>query len=83
MTLNGSGVKLKSENKRDFLRDKHNVRAIEMEGSGIADGTWQVSKGYLVVRGIVDYCNSDKSDDWRSYSAICAAAYTKAIIQGL
>ena len=38
---------------------------------------------YLVVRGIVDYCNLDKKDEWHNYAAICAACYTKSIIERL
>lgn len=52
-----------------------------MEGLGIADGTWTLSKGYIIVRGIVDYCNSDKNDDWHNYAAISAASYSRSIIE--
>ena len=63
------------------LRDKFNVRAVEMEGSGIADATWSEERGYLVVRGTCDYCNPDKGDAWQHYAAIIAAAYTRAVIE--
>lgn len=76
-----SNTLLKNERKRDFLRDSYGVKAIEMEGSGIADGTWTLSKGYIIVRGIVDYCNSDKNDDWHNYAAISAASYSRSIIE--
>src|SRR5690606_28218363 len=56
--IGSANILLKDEKKRDYLRDTYGIKAIEMEGSGIADGTWQFSKGYYVVRGIVDYCNS-------------------------
>ncbi|OFY69417.1 MAG: hypothetical protein A3G23_00630 [Bacteroidetes bacterium RIFCSPLOWO2_12_FULL_37_12] len=82
-SIGSSNTLLKNEKKRDILRDKYAVKAIEMEGSGIADGTWSLSKGYLIVRGIVDYCNSDKNDEWHNYAAICAACYTKSIIERL
>ncbi len=39
---------------RDRLRDQYGVRAVEMDGSGIADATWEAGVGYLVVRGICD-----------------------------
>ena len=81
--IGSANTLLKNEEKRNYLRDKYNVKAIEMEGSGIADGTWSLSKGYLIVRGTVDYCNPDKNDDWHNYAAICAASYTKAIIERL
>lgn len=78
-----SNTLLKNEILRDILRDFHGVRAVEMESSGVADGTWTCSKEYFVVRGIVDYCNDDKSDEWHQYSAIGAAAFTKCLIENI
>lgn len=72
---------LKNPEKRDMLRDKFGVRAVEMEGSGIADAAWNWEIGYLVVRGISDYCDGNKNDDWQEYAAIAAAAYTIALIE--
>ena len=69
--------------KRDMLRDKFNVKAIEMEGSGVADATWNHEEGYLVVRGICDYCDSNKGDTWQKYAAIAAAGYVRALIQSM
>ena len=68
---------------RDKLRDKFGVKAIEMEASGIADATWNHEVGYLVVRGICDYCDSHKNDDWQQYAAVVAAAYTRALIESM
>lgn len=79
--IGSANTLLKNEEKRDYLRDNYGVRAVEMEGSGVADGSWQAAKGYLAVRGIVDYCNDDKGDDWHTYAAVCAAAYTKCVIK--
>jgi nucleoside phosphorylase len=72
---------LKDEKKRNDLRDNHNCRAIEMESSGVADGTWSCNKSYFVVREIVDYCNTKKDDKWHNYAALCAAAYAKSLIE--
>ena len=74
---------LKNPVKRDYLRDTFGVKAVEMEGAGIADATWSQEKGYLVVRGTCDYCNSDKGDIWHKYAALAAAAYTRAVIEVL
>jgi nucleoside phosphorylase len=74
---------LKNPIKRDQLRDIFGAKAIEMEGSGIADATWHEAVVYLVVRGICDYCDSKKSDDWQNYAAIVAAAYTRALLEGM
>ena len=65
---------------RDRLRDQHGVKAVEMEASGIADATWMHGVGYLAVRGICDYCDSNKNDDWHMYAAIVAAAYVRALL---
>ncbi len=74
---------LKNPIKRDMLRDKFGVKAVEMEGSGIADATWNHEIGYLVVRGICDYCDSNKGDNWQAYAAAVAAAYTRALLEAI
>jgi nucleoside phosphorylase len=71
---------LKNALKRDQLRDEYRAKAVEMEGSGVADATWTRSIEYFVVRGICDYCDSNKRDDWQSYAAVTAAAYTRLLL---
>jgi nucleoside phosphorylase len=41
---------------RDELAQQHQLRAFEMEGSGIADATWEGGCGYLLIRGISELC---------------------------
>ncbi|SFM30911.1 DEAD/DEAH box helicase [Methanolobus profundi] len=78
----GSGNRVvKSSELRDELRETFKLKAIEMEGSGVADAAWQGNVGYLIVRGTCDYCDSHKSDDWHEYATIVAAAYAKALIE--
>lgn len=74
---------LKNPIKRDALRDKFGVKAVEMEGSGIADATWNQEVGYLVIRAISDYCDINKGNDWQDYAAIVAAAYARALLESL
>lgn len=74
---------LKDPATRDALREQHDVRAVEMEGFGIAEATWLSTKGFIVVRGICDYCDSRKNDVWQGYAAIAAAAYARALLQEL
>lgn len=75
---------LKNPIKRDRLRDKFGVKAVEMEGSGIADAAWSSGQaGYLVIRGICDYCDSSKGDEWQAYAAAVAAAYTRALLEAI
>jgi len=69
--------------KRDALRDSFAVKAVEMEGSGIADGTWESGIEYLVIRGICDYCDSEKNDEWHGYAAVVAAAYTRSLLEAI
>lgn len=52
-----ANILLKDAKHKDELREKFGVKAIEMEASGIADSTWIHEVGYLVVRGICDYCD--------------------------
>ena len=55
-----------------------------MEGSGIATATWiSGSTGYLLIRGVCDYCDSHKNDMWQGYAAAVAAAYTRALIESI
>lgn len=72
---------LKNPIKRDKLRNKFGVKAVEMEGSGIADAAWNYEVGYLIVRGICDYCDSKKGDEWQAYAAAVAAGYVGALLE--
>lgn len=72
---------LKNSRLRDTIRDKYGVKAVEMEGSGIADATWLLERGYLVVRGTCDYCDPNKGDRWQKHAAVLAAAYTRSLLE--
>ena len=74
---------LKSFERRQRLKEEFDVQAVEMEASGIADAAWVTETGYLVVRGICDYCDEYKNDDWQEYAAIVAACYTRDLIENL
>jgi nucleoside phosphorylase len=78
-----SNTLLKNPIKRDNLRNEFGVKAIEMEGSGIADAAWHCGKGYLVVRGICDYCDELKNDIWQEYAAVVASAVTRYLIESI
>ncbi|KAF9769837.1 hypothetical protein IL306_012673 [Fusarium sp. DS 682] len=60
---------------RDEIAAKHNVKCFEMEAAGIAN-----TMPYLVVRGISDYCDGNKNDEWHEYAAATAAAYAKLLL---
>ncbi len=74
---------LKSYARRQQLKKEFGVYAVEMEASGIADATWEMGTGYLVVRGICDYCDKFKNDDWQEYAALIAAGYARDLIENL
>ena len=82
-TIASANILQKNPKARDKLREKFKVKAIEMEASGIADATWNHEMGYLVIRGICDYCDTKKNDDWQPYAAVVAAAYTRALIESM
>lgn len=79
--IGSANTLLKDHNYRDELASKFGFAAVEMEGSGVADSAWHFGRGYLVVRGVCDYCDMDKDDDWQSYAAYAAAAYAKLVIE--
>ena len=77
-----SNTLLKDPVLRDYLQDQLRVKAVEMEGSGVADALWcQNGFGYLVIRGTCDYCDSEKNTEWQNYAALIAAAYTRTVIE--
>ena len=68
---------------RDGLREQFGVKAVEMEGSGVQDATWTFGVGYLVVRGVCDYCDASKNDLWQPYAAVAAAGYVRALLESI
>lgn len=51
------------------------VICFEMEAAGLMN-----SFKCLVIRGISDYCDSHKNDEWQHYAAATAAAYAKELL---
>jgi len=82
-TIAAANILLKNAAHRDYLGATFSVKAIEMEGSGVADAAWSDGAGYLVVRGICDYCDDKKGDVWQGAAAVAAAAYTRAVIASM
>jgi nucleoside phosphorylase len=71
----------KNSAQRDMLRDKWDVRAIEMEGSGVQNAAWMQGKDVMIIRGICDYADAYKNDEWQPYASLAAAAYARAMIE--
>jgi nucleoside phosphorylase len=80
-TIGSANILLKNSRVRDAIRSKYKIRAVEMEGSGVADASWAFGVGYLVVRGVCDYCDRKKDNHWQNHAALVAAAYARAVIE--
>ncbi|EHK24292.1 uncharacterized protein TRIVIDRAFT_219748 [Trichoderma virens Gv29-8] len=60
---------------RDSIGAETGAICIEMEATGV-----MVTKGCLVIRGICDYADSHKNDDWHKNAAATAAAYLRYLL---
>lgn len=60
---------------RDKLASKHGILCFEMEAAGLMNHFQCV-----VIRGICDYSDSHKNDQWQEYATMAAAAYTKDLL---
>ncbi|MBI4924109.1 MAG: hypothetical protein HY834_20430 [Devosia nanyangense] len=78
--VGSANILLKDDVTRNALRSL-GIRAVEMEGSGVADATWNFDVGYGIVRGICDYCDPIKNETWQLYAALAAAAFSRAVIE--
>lgn len=78
-----ANILLKNFERRQRLKEQFDVMAVEMEASGVADATWESGIGYLVIRGICDYCDDYKNNSWQEYAAMVAACYTRDLIENL
>ena len=75
-----ANIVVKNFQKREELR-KYDAMAFEMEGSGIADASWSNNIGFILIRGVCDYGDFDKKDEWQNYAAMAAAAYMYNLIE--
>lgn len=60
---------------RDKLSAEKDVLCFEMEAAGLMN-----SFPCLVIRGICDYSDSHKNDEWQGFAAMTAAAYAKDLL---
>jgi nucleoside phosphorylase len=66
---------MKDARVRDKLAAEHDVLCFEMEAAGLMNHF-----PCLVVRGICDYSDSHKNEEWQGYAATAAAAYAKDLL---
>ncbi|KAF5026384.1 hypothetical protein F66182_1512 [Fusarium sp. NRRL 66182] len=73
-TIASGELVIKSAKKRDDLAREHDVLCFEMEAAGAL-----VDFPCIVIRGISDYCDSHKNDQWHGYASAVAAAYAREL----
>ncbi|EUC34093.1 hypothetical protein COCCADRAFT_4440 [Bipolaris zeicola 26-R-13] len=75
-TIASGNQVMKSAAERDEISQKlGGVLCFEMEAAGLMN-----SFPCLVIRGISDYSDSHKNDQWHGYAAATAAAYAKELL---
>ncbi|OHE94068.1 hypothetical protein CORC01_10643 [Colletotrichum orchidophilum] len=67
---------MKSGNDRDSIAKAEGIIAFEMEAAGV----WDMFP-CLVIKGVCDYADSHKSQEWQRFAAATAAACAKAFLQ--
>jgi nucleoside phosphorylase len=82
-TIASANTLLKDERYRDALAKEHRALAYEMEGAGLAISAPIFDAQYLIVRGICDYADMRKNDEWQPYAALAAASFAKSVLINL
>lgn len=67
---------IKNARFRDKLAAERDVLCFEMEAAGLMNHF-----PCLVIRGICDYSDSHKNDEWQGFAAMMAAAYARDLLQ--
>ncbi len=66
---------------RDGHAGEHGLVAFEMEGAGVAIGSFLGGCSWYMVRGIADHGdNATKNDVWHPYAAFAAASYLRSVL---
>ena len=66
---------MKDAQVRDTLSGEEEVLCFEMEAAGLMNDF-----PCVVIRGICDYSDTHKNDEWQGYAAATAAAYAKELL---
>ncbi|PWY66379.1 purine and uridine phosphorylase [Aspergillus sclerotioniger CBS 115572] len=75
-TIASGNTVLKDAAIREFYANNPDqVLCFEMEAAGLMNNL-----PCLVIRGICDYCDSHKNDDWHNFAALSAAAYARELL---
>lgn len=79
--IGSADILQKDPKERDKLRDTYDIRAIEMEASGLQNAAWAQGRDIYVIRGICDYCDEHKDDAWQNYAANVSASMARVVIE--
>lgn len=81
----GSGEKVIADSRSlsRLLNECPRLLAVAMEGAGVARAAAQQPNRplFLEVRGICDYADEQKNDDWQPFAAETAAAFTIGLLR--
>ena len=81
----GSGEKVIADARAlsRLLKECPRLLAVAMEGAGVARAAAQQPHPppFIEVRGICDYANEQKNDDWQPFAAEAAAAFTVGLLR--
>ena len=69
---------MKDATARDRLIKEHDILCFEMEAAGLMNDF-----PCVVIRGICNYSDSHKNDQWQGYSAAAAASYARELLHSI
>lgn len=77
------GEKVRRDNLLPTLNEEQHrkIYAVEMEGSGFAAAAKEDNKQWLIIRGIADYGNKRKRDEWQAVAAAMAGLVCKSFLR--
>jgi len=78
-TIASGNSVIKDVKKREQLIKDYGVLCCEMEAAGLMNSPFPC----ITIRGISDYADSHKGDNWQNYAAITAAQYAKNLLKVL
>ncbi|KAF1991001.1 purine and uridine phosphorylase [Aulographum hederae CBS 113979] len=73
-TIASGELVVKNAGRRDELANEYGLLCFEMEAAGVL-----ADFPCIVIRGISDYCDTHKNDQWHGYAAAVAAAYAREL----
>lgn len=75
-TIGSADNLMKDATLRDQLASTDGILCFEMEAAGIMNSDLRCT----VIRGICDYADTHKNNDWQDYAAAVAAVYAKELL---